>query len=201
MRRDREEKGSADGPATDSLFLIFDLDGFKEVNDSYGHSAGDKVLIQVRTLLESACRKSDSIVRWGGDEFLIVARHTDREAAEKLAERLRYSVKEHVFDLGNDQTALLSCSIGFAFYPFLSSNPRLFTWEQVMAVADRALYVAKKSGRNAWVGVYESEKTHNIEPHRLMPLINERIEDLVADGMLELRTSIDDHDQLVWAWA
>ena len=201
MRRDREERSGTDGPPTDSLLLIFDLDGFKEINDSYGHSAGDRVLIQVRTLLESACRKSDSIIRWGGDEFLIVARHTDREAAEGLAERLRYGVEQHVFDLGNDQTATLSCSIGFAFYPFLSSNPRLFNWEQVMAVADRALYVAKKSGRNAWVGVYESEKTHSIEPLRLMPLINERIEDLVREGKLELRTSIDDHDHLVWAWA
>lgn len=200
LRRDREEHG-VEGPPTDSLFLIFDLDGFKDVNDSYGHSAGDRVLLQVRDLLEDACRKSDSIIRWGGDEFLVVARHTDREAAEKLAERLRASVENHDFSLGNGQTAKLSCSIGFAFYPFLSNNPRLFNWEQVMAVADRALYVAKKSGRNAWVGVYETEKTRQIEPLRLMPLINGRIEELVAEGKLELRTSIPDHDHLVWAWA
>ena len=57
-----------------------------------------------------------------GDEFLIVARQADREAAEQLAERMRQSVSEHVFDLGNGQTANLTCSIGFAFYPFVATR-------------------------------------------------------------------------------
>ncbi len=201
MRREQSKKGTPGGPPTDSLFLIFDLDGFKDVNDSYGHSAGDQVLLQVTTLLEAACRKSDNIIRWGGDEFLVIARQADRQAAEQLAERMRQGVEEHVFDLGNGQTTQLTCSIGFAFYPFISSDPELFTWEQVNAIADRALYVAKKSGRNAWVGVYETQETRFVDRRGLLRLINENIEQLVAEGKLELRTSIASHDRLVWAWA
>ncbi|MDH3745723.1 MAG: diguanylate cyclase, partial [Acidobacteriota bacterium] len=201
MRREQVDKGDEGGAPTDSLFLIFDLDGFKEVNDSFGHSAGDSVLLQVTTLLEAACRKSDDIIRWGGDEFLIVARQADREAAEQLAERMRQSVEEHVFDLGHDQTTKLTCSIGFAFYPFISSDPELFSWEQVNTIADRALYIAKKSGRNAWVGVYETSATRFVDRRALLRLINENIEELLTEGQLELRTSIESHDRLVWAWA
>ena len=61
---------------------MIDLDGFKPINDTYGHHAGDLALKQVRDILQICCRKSDTIVRWGGDEFFIIGRHASRLGAE-----------------------------------------------------------------------------------------------------------------------
>ncbi|MFQ5524814.1 MAG: two-component regulator propeller domain-containing protein [Thermoanaerobaculia bacterium] len=185
----------------DTLFLIFDLDGFKEINDTYGHAAGDRVLLQVTDLLEATCRESDTIIRWGGDEFLIIARRTRRQSAEDLAERLRASVAAHEFELGLGKSANLSCSIGFAFYPFLRKFPRALSWEQVNAIADRALYIAKKSNRNAWVGIFEDDKASDVHPSALVQKINHELDELVEQGVVSLSTSITSEEQLVWAWA
>jgi diguanylate cyclase (GGDEF)-like protein len=197
----RHPEMAATTPRPDYAFLLFDLDGFKEVNDTFGHAAGDRVLVQVRDLLEAVCRQSDTLIRWGGDEFLVVGRHTGRETAERLAERIRQKVESYTFDLGDGQSISLSCSLGFGHYPFLSSSPSFLKWEQIVAVADRALYIAKKSGRNAWVGVYETPTTPQMDPARLLQAINDRPEELVARGQLKLRTSIVAYETLVWAWA
>jgi diguanylate cyclase (GGDEF)-like protein len=185
----RQLKREADGQTKNEkslLFLMFDLDGFKGLNDTYGHAAGDRVLIQVRKMLLDVCRQSDTIIRWGGDEFLLVGRHADPETAEHLAERIRQSMEEKAFDVGLEQTVHLSCSIGFAFYPFDRSRPNFFSWEQVVGIADRALYVAKESGRNAWAGILGNRIERNAD---LLTRINEDLEQLVAEGVVEIRDS------------
>ena len=185
----------------DTLLLIFDLDGFKGVNDTYGHAAGDRVLLQITELLEASCRESDTIIRWGGDEFLIVARRTHRKSAEDLAERLRASVAVHQFELGLGKIVHLTCSIGFAFYPFLRRFPKALSWEQINAIADRALYVSKKSNRDAWVGIFEGEKASNVHPSAVVQKINHELDELVRLDVVTLNTSIKEDEQLVWAWA
>jgi diguanylate cyclase (GGDEF)-like protein len=169
------------------LFLMFDLDGFKGLNDTYGHAAGDRVLIQVRQMLLEACRQSDTIIRWGGDEFLLVGRNADPQTAENLAERIRSVMEEKKFDVGLEQTVHLSCSIGFAFYPFDSARPSFLSWEQVIGVADRALYVAKESGRNTWTGILSTSRGNR--PADLFKRLNEDLETLVNEGIVELRDS------------
>jgi diguanylate cyclase (GGDEF)-like protein len=168
------------------LFLMFDLDGFKGLNDTYGHAAGDRVLIQVRQMLIDACRQSDTIIRWGGDEFLLVGRNADPQTAENLAERIRSVMEEKKFDVGVEQTVHLSCSIGFAFYPFDPARPTFFSWEQVIGVADRALYVAKESGRNIWAGILSTSRAR---PADLFKRLNDDLETLVNEGVVELRDS------------
>jgi diguanylate cyclase (GGDEF)-like protein len=168
------------------LFMMFDLDGFKGLNDTYGHAAGDRVLIQVRQMLLDACRQSDTIVRWGGDEFLLVGRNADPETAESLAERIRSVMEEKKFDVGLEQTVHLTCSIGFAFYPFDPARPTFFSWEQVIGVADRALYVAKESGRNIWAGILSTSRSR---PADLFKRLNEDLETLVNEGAVVLRDS------------
>jgi len=180
-------------PTPDFLFLMIDLDGFKGVNDVYGHDAGDRVLIEMRDLLEKACRKSDTIIRWGGDEFMVVGRRVDRRAAESIAERIRAAISSHPFDLGVT-TVELGCSIGFAFYPFIPSNPAAVKGEQVMTIADRALYVAKASGRNAWVGLYATETT---SATALVEAIDDDLETMVVKRTIELSSSIDDRAKLL----
>ncbi len=181
-------------PRADFVLLMVDLDGFKPVNDSRGHAAGDRVLLQIKDVLERACRRSDTILRWGGDEFLIIGRFAQPSVAETLAERIRSLVAEHSFDLGEGHAVRLSCSIGFAFFPFIPAAPRGVTWEQVVMIADRALYVAKSSGKNAWVGIFSTRKT---PPGNIAPLINSRLEVFVLDGSIELHTSLTEPAQLV----
>jgi hypothetical protein len=102
---------------------------------------------------------------------------------------------EHRFDLGLDRTVALSCSLGFAFHPFQPQHPDALNWEQVLAVADRALYAAKKSGRNAWVGILSTERE---PPADFFPRLFEAPNGLAEDGFIRIRTSLDDPSQLRW---
>jgi diguanylate cyclase (GGDEF)-like protein len=191
-----EREGKPRSPLQpDFLFLMIDLDGLKGINDTYGHMAGDMALLQMRDILKQVCRKSDTIIRWGGDEFLIVGRSLDLHSAERLAERIRDAVDEHPFELGIGEPMSLSCSVGFAQYPFLPGAPTLIGWEQVVTIADRALYMAKRSGRNAWVAIFGNERTPADD---LVQQINDQTKELVEQGVLEFRTSIPSTQQLVW---
>lgn len=140
------------GGNNDLLFLMVDLDNFKPVNDNCGHEAGDELLLQIRDVLLEACRFSDDVIRWGGDEFLVVARETNRKFAATLAERIRSSLSQRVFPVGNGQVARITSSIGYASYPFIKERPDLLTWEEVLGVADAAMYEAKQK-RNSWMGI------------------------------------------------
>ena len=135
------------------LFLMVDVDHFKQINDSHGHAAGDRMLQQFRDVLMSVVRESDTAVRHGGEEFLIVARFATADTGPQYAERIRAAVAAHRFALDDGQNLRLSCSIGFASYPFFANAPNRLTWEQVVNVADECLYAAKRHGRNAWAGV------------------------------------------------
>jgi diguanylate cyclase (GGDEF)-like protein len=185
--RHPEQLGAGGDEHRDFLFLMVDLDGLKKINDLYGHAAGDAALIRMRDLLQSACRKSDALIRLGGDEFLVVGRDVSREAAERVAERVRQTVRHAALELSDGQKLELSCSVGFAFYPFLLSEPTRISGDQVVTIADRALYVAKTSGRNAWVGIYSTDKT---VPDDLMEMINYRLEPLIEHGAIDLSASL-----------
>ncbi len=166
---------------------IVDLDWFKPVNDTFGHAAGDRVLLQVRGILEKACRNSDVLIRWGGDEFLVVGRNADVHALEAVPERIRALIEETAFDLGDGQVAHLTCSIGFTTNPVFGRSPHILTLEQVVALADGALYIAKKrAGRNAWVGLLGSEKT-TLEA--LLRSLRVDPDQIIQEGRLEVRAS------------
>lgn len=136
-------------PDADLLFFLIDLDHFKQLNDLHGHAAGDAVLSSMRERLQTTFRASDALVRWGGEELLVVARDTDRRHGAELAERLRASVADHRFDTPAGPLQV-SCSIGFAAYPADPARPQARSWQQVLAQADQALYQAKRAGRNRW---------------------------------------------------
>ncbi len=140
-------------PQSDIIFFIIDIDGFKKINDSFGHAAGDRILETMSKILKQASRDSDYIIRWGGEEFLLMARFVSRKHATEIAERIRSLVEKTEFDIGNDQTIHIACSIGFSPYPFSPSDPYKLNWEKTINTADIALYAAKNSGRNSWVGV------------------------------------------------
>jgi len=144
---------AARGTDRDLIILMADLDHFKSVNDQYGHAAGDAVLASLAQLLQQTFRTSDSIIRWGGEEFLIVVRFVDRAYAAELAEKLRSAVAAHPFAIGEGTILRRTCSIGYAAWPFSRKHPHAIDFEHVVGLADAALYAAKHGGRDAWVGV------------------------------------------------
>lgn len=152
LRHYRDGDCKEPGGNNDLLFLMVDLDNFKPVNDTCGHQAGDELLLQIRDVLLDACRFSDDVIRWGGDEFLVLARETNREFASNLAERVRASLAQRVFSVGKGKAARITTSIGYASYPFLTERPDLLSWQEVLGIADAAMYEAKQK-RNAWMGI------------------------------------------------
>ncbi len=161
-RRQLEEAARLGKPAptdADLSFLMIDLDHFKSINDEYGHAAGDAVLVQMRPRLQRVFRETDYLVRWGGEEFMVVARSTSREGLAELAERARCVVADEPFVIPDSEPLRVTCSIGFACYPLDPSQPRAAPWSAVLALADAALYAAKREGRNRWVGVVEGTGT------------------------------------------
>lgn len=178
---------------SDLVFLVLDMDRFKDVNDTYGHAAGDRVLEQLARLLEKACRQSDYIVRWGGEEFLVVSRFSEFDQVCVLAERIRSMVEDYPFDIGDDREIHKTCSIGFCAYPFLKEDPEAITWEQVIHLADEALFAAKKSGRNMWVGLAALPETPR---ENLFHHLCEDLADWVAEKKIRVETSrqpLSDH--------
>ena len=156
----RHEQGRQVGRPSDEdsdlLFFVLDIDHFKEVNDQHGHAAGDAVLRQVQTRLRPVFRDADHLVRWGGEEFLIVARATSRRHASELADRACRAIAAAPFDLGDGLQMVRSCSLGFACFPLSPEHPRAFDWSETIGLADAALYAAKREGRHRWVGVLDA---------------------------------------------
>ena len=144
------------GTNIDVVFLMIDIDNFKQVNDQHGHASGDQVLKQFAFILAQTMRDSDTVVRWGGEEFFVVAKHTSRADASQVAERIRSRVEAFPFELGNGEIIHKTCSVGYACYPFFRTDPGKLAWEKVAEIADQCLYAAKVSGRNTWVGVHEN---------------------------------------------
>ena len=108
----------------DLIFYVIDADGFKEVNDKYGHDAGDRVLVEMSRRISSAIRNSDILIRWGGEEFLVVSRYTDRAEAETLAGRVLAAVGDTPFLLEDKGEAIRkTCSIGWAAFPWYQEDP------------------------------------------------------------------------------
>jgi diguanylate cyclase (GGDEF)-like protein len=151
--------GAGTAPDGDLIFFLVDIDHFKAVNDSFGHAAGDRVLVQMRERLEEVFRHSDYVLRWGGEEFLAVARGSRRGDAPEIAERLRRAVAGRPFRLEGDDFLAKTASVGFASFPFSQTKPRAVNWSQVIELADQALYMAKRAGRNRWFGLTASPDT------------------------------------------
>ena len=118
-----------------------DLDRFKRINDENGHAAGDELLRRVATLLASVVRAADGVVRWGGEEFLVVLAGVDRPLAQHIVERARKSVEDDAIVVGG-KVLRITISVGVA-----ERHPNEAR-DALIARADEALYVAKNSGRN-----------------------------------------------------
>jgi diguanylate cyclase (GGDEF)-like protein len=123
--------------------LFLDLDRFKLVNDRYGHLAGSEVLRRLSRVLQDCIRQVDTLARYGGDEFTVLLADTGSEEAMAIAERIRRTVEETLFEGGRGTPIRLTISIGVAAYPQHATDR-----DSLLDTADKAMYRAKSLGRN-----------------------------------------------------
>ena len=123
--------------------ILFDIDNFKRLNDTYGHQAGDDVLHELARLLRDASRETDIVVRYGGEEFIIILPNTSEEDTIYLADRIRTTVGRNAFRLNHAESIHITLSGGIASYP-----QNAYDTKSLLNAADTALYSAKASGKN-----------------------------------------------------
>jgi diguanylate cyclase (GGDEF)-like protein len=141
----------------DLVFLMVDMDFFKEVNDRHGHPAGDTLLQLVAQRLSTVVRRSDVLVRWGGEEFLIMSRSADPSGIPAFCSRILEVIASEPFDLGQGLSIKKTCSVGWAAYPWSRRAFEAICAEESIALADAALYQAKALGRNQGVGIVATD--------------------------------------------
>jgi len=123
--------------------ILFDIDYFKRINDTYGHNRGDAVLCDIANLIQSLIRSDDYLFRWGGEEFIILLYVSSSDEVSRIAENLRMKIEEHHFE----EIERLTCSFGFTLY---RNNEAIL---ETISRTDHALYDAKSQGRNKVVGI------------------------------------------------
>ncbi len=143
FKRLEEELNRADRNHTPLAVLMLDLDHFKRVNDTYGHLSGDKVLIRFANLCRESLREGDVLLRYGGEEFVVVLPGAGLQDARDVAERIRFAIGQSKINIG-DQALQVTSSIGIA----ATSGQKPITAEDLVAQADMRLYMAKATGRN-----------------------------------------------------
>lgn len=139
---DREIKNTAEEKGSFSL-LFLDLDYFKSVNDTHGHLVGSKLLVEMARILKGCVRDNDVVVRFGGDEYVILLHGTDSGGALKVAERIRRTIETHQFLAREGYGLSVTTCIGVASFPEHAQDK-----ETLLDLADRAMYRGKKSTRN-----------------------------------------------------
>ncbi|MDI6686835.1 MAG: GGDEF domain-containing protein [Desulfobacterales bacterium] len=126
--------------------IFIDLDDFKSINDIYGHIIGDRLLKEIASVLEGLCRSEDVLVRFGGEEFVILMSDTGGLEAVMLAERIRKKIEDHLFFCGDIEISV-SISLGVSTLNYgdfeYVSDP-----EELICMADKAMYVVKRNGKN-----------------------------------------------------
>jgi diguanylate cyclase (GGDEF)-like protein len=146
LRRETK-RASRSGRPVSLLFL--DLDGFKQVNDTYGHLAGSKALVEAAAVIRGCARETDVVARFGGDEFSLILPDTGREGAVAVAERIGERLRSARFLTGDGLSVQLTASIGVATLPDAAGSA-----EELIRAADTAMYLVKARGKN---GIHVAE--------------------------------------------
>ncbi len=147
-------------PEHNIAFFLLDLDGFKEINDTYGHNGGDKILVEVSRRLQSINRATDTIIRWGGDEFvLILYGDINKETCFGIGEKILRSLNSPI-DLGDGISDTVGVSIGIS-----SMSAQTARKDILLLSADKAMYMVKDKGKN---GIYYSDMDRKIYESRFL---------------------------------
>jgi diguanylate cyclase (GGDEF)-like protein len=170
-----------------TLYLL-DADHFKQINDQCGHAGGDTVLVEIARRLRHTLRDDDLIVRWGGEEFLVLVRPLPQAEAEALAQRLLCALADAPV-MHDGKPVTVTASIGFGLFPMRTSTPQSdleVNWERAISLVDTAMYMAKAHGRNGACSILriDAQTTDEVEQ------IIEQLEKSVREGRVDLHFQI-----------
>ncbi len=140
--------------------LLIDMDNLKPINDTYGHAAGDAAIVHMAQTLEKALGDDFYLIRWGGDEFMVVGIANDVGQSLSFLKDVKNTVAAESFKYF-DHDIDLTCSMGLSFYPFDQSAPQAMSWDQVSMLADKALFLAKKQPGISWCAVTKPKREIN----------------------------------------
>jgi diguanylate cyclase (GGDEF)-like protein len=140
LRRETKRASRSGRPLS---LLFIDLDGFKAINDTYGHLYGSRALVEAAAIIRGSARETDVVARFGGDEFALILPDTGGEGAYAVGERIRERIAEHVFLTGDTLTVRLTASVGVATLPDVAASA-----EELLQAADSAMYQVKDRGKN-----------------------------------------------------
>jgi len=143
IKQFQHEVVRAERYGTNLSISMIDIDHFKRINDSYGHTVGDQVLFQLANILQENIRNPDTVGRYGGEEFLVILPNTSLKEAGEQAARLCKCIRETDINIG--EMIKMTVSIGVAEFKHGQEN-----WQKFLSRADLALYDAKNSGRDRW---------------------------------------------------
>ena len=140
----REEYEAFREGKRNTLVMMMDVDFFKQFNDGFGHEVGDRVLKEFVNAIRDCTRATDSIIRWGGDEFIVVLQSVSTQIMGTIADKILASVRSIRIE-GIDESMRITSSVGLAYYREDDTD-----YKSMLARADEALYRAKEAGRNNW---------------------------------------------------
>jgi diguanylate cyclase (GGDEF)-like protein len=172
-----------------------DIDNLATINQQYGQLCGNEIIKQLADCLRTICYGTDTLVRWQGATLVILSRGIEKREQMLLAEKIRNIVASRKFDLGNGSTIDVTCSIGFTRFPFTENISNPLTWEQIIYVVEKALAVAKKNSRNAWIGIFANQFTRSAE---LDAKLASDLPALIVSGQLDYVSSIPKSKKLLW---
>jgi diguanylate cyclase (GGDEF)-like protein len=161
--------------------ILMDIDHFKNINDNYGHAAGDAVLMEVARRLRNSVRDTDMVLRWGGEEFLIYSPRSNPAQLKNLVDRVLRAIGEEGMDVDGKKVPV-TLTAGFISLPFSGMPETICNWEKALQIADMALYLGKVNGRNRAYGV-----TRLLKPYtEALPVLDHDLSAAIKDGMVEL---------------
>ena len=138
--------------------IMMDIDHFKRVNDLYGHDAGDMVLKGVAEVMQESVRADDILIRWGGEEFLIVLKNIPLNKMLEVVKKIRKAIEKRPFTTQGGITIWITVSMGVVFLPFFAADPKALAFENIITLADMGLYHSKDNGRDMATFVVPGEK-------------------------------------------
>ena len=172
------------GRGLDGTLYLIDVDHFKQINDQCGHAGGDTVLVEIARRLRHTLRDDDLIVRWGGEEFLVLVRPLPPAEAEALAQRLLCALADAPV-MHEGKPVPVSASIGFGLFPMRTSTPQSdldINWERAISLVDTAMYMAKAHGRNGACSIQRIDAASTAEVEEIIA----QLEKSVREGRVDL---------------
>ncbi|WP_283709552.1 tetratricopeptide repeat-containing diguanylate cyclase [Pseudoalteromonas prydzensis] len=183
MQGRKEKRRQTDVSSKLTGLLMLDIDFFKRINDTYGHSAGDAVLIEMAKRLQASCRDNDLVVRWGGEEILLLLDNISLQQVSGFIERILKTIAQTPVQF-EQHSIDVTASGGFIHLPFAGVNEEKLDWEKVLQIVDMALYLSKANGRNQVCIV----NNLHVSFEQAEALLYTDLSTAIKDGVVEVET-------------